>query len=89
MKNIRLLLLFGLFLLKATNSLQAQCNNYACKMELARKALKKGEYKSALDHARGAESYDASKKVLSSSRTTLPRKSRVILTKTYTFTTKF
>jgi Leucine-rich repeat (LRR) protein len=61
MKNIHHILLFAL--LSATPALlRAQCNNYACKMELARKALKKGEYKSALDHVRGAESYDASKK---------------------------
>lgn len=42
--------------------LPAQCNNYKCKMEMAQKALKKSNYKSALDLARGAESYDPSKK---------------------------
>ncbi|MFM9952003.1 MAG: WG repeat-containing protein, partial [Saprospiraceae bacterium] len=60
MKNILLFCL--LFLCSTPAHLQNQCNNYPCKMELARKALKDGKFKSALDHARGAENYDASKK---------------------------
>lgn len=52
-----------LFLLPFQAFTQSQpCNNYPCKMELARKAFKAGKYKSALDLARGAENYDASKK---------------------------
>ncbi len=59
----KVLLLALLFFLPFQAFAQAQpCNNYACKMELARKAFKAGNYKSALDLARGAENYDASKK---------------------------
>ncbi len=59
----KILLLTLLFFPSLKAFTQSQpCNNYACKMELARKALKAGKYKSALDLARGAENYDASKK---------------------------
>ncbi len=58
---IKNILIFCLLFL-CSNQAQAQCNYYSCKMELARTALQEGNYKSALDHARGAENYDATKK---------------------------
>jgi formylglycine-generating enzyme required for sulfatase activity len=61
--SYRIFTLVLFFAITGSIKLSSQvCNDYPCKMELARAAFKKEQYKQALDQALGALYYDAGKK---------------------------
>ena len=56
-----ILFLVSLFSTPSVLMAQAQCNNYDCMIAQAREALRKEHFKLALDKARVAKAYDATK----------------------------